>query len=137
MRMWVRGCGIRAISDILGLSLGKVLKTLEKQQVVLQPKHSFYDKLEVDEFWTYVGKKRHKLRLIYAYHRASGEIVAWVFGKRNTKIVRELWYKIEALGIKWGRLLTDNWKRFKRAFSDTHHVIGKRALRALKGTTVG
>ncbi|MBC6401362.1 MAG: IS1 family transposase, partial [Ekhidna sp.] len=73
----------------------------------------------------------------YAYHRASGEIVAWVFGKRNTNTVRELWYKIEALGIKWGRLLTDNWKRFKRAFSDTHHVIGKRALRALKGTTVG
>ncbi|MBC6409911.1 MAG: IS1 family transposase, partial [Ekhidna sp.] len=56
--MFVRGCGLRAISVILGISLGKVLKTLEGQQVALQPKHSFYDKLEVDEFWTYVGKKR-------------------------------------------------------------------------------
>ncbi|MBC6410673.1 MAG: IS1 family transposase, partial [Ekhidna sp.] len=84
MRMFVRGCGLRAISVILGISLGKVLKTLERRQVSLQPKHSFYDKLEVNEFWTYVGKKHHKLRLIYAYHRASGEIVAWVFGKRNT-----------------------------------------------------
>ncbi|MBC6410898.1 MAG: IS1 family transposase, partial [Ekhidna sp.] len=60
MRMWVRGCGIRAISVILGISLGKVLKTLEGQQVALRPKRSFYDKLEVDEFWTYVGKKSHK-----------------------------------------------------------------------------
>ena len=110
-----------------------MLKTLEKQQVVLQPKHGFYDKLEVDKFWTYVGKKRHKLWLIYAYHRASGEIVAWVFGKRNTNTVRELWYKIEALGIKWGRLLTDNWKHFKRAFSDTHHVIGKEGTKGIEG----
>ncbi|MBC6425385.1 MAG: IS1 family transposase [Ekhidna sp.] len=133
MRMLVRGCGIRDISDILNISLSKVLKTLEKQQVVLQPKHSFYDKLEIDEFWTYVGKKRHKLRLIYAYHRASGEIVAWVFGKRNTNTVRELWYKIKALGIKWGGLLTDNWKRFKRAFSDTHHVIGKEGTKGIEG----
>ena len=38
MRMLVRGCGIRAISDILNISLSKVLRTLEKQQVALQPK---------------------------------------------------------------------------------------------------
>ena len=65
MRMLVRGCGIRDISVILNISLSKVLKNLEKQQVVLQPKHSFYDQLEVDEFWTYVGKKSHKKWLIY------------------------------------------------------------------------
>ncbi|MBC6410685.1 MAG: IS1 family transposase, partial [Ekhidna sp.] len=47
-------------------------------------------------FWTYVGKKSHKQWLIYAYHRESGEIVAWVFGKRNEKTVRALWHKIEA-----------------------------------------
>jgi len=76
----VRGCGLERLSVILGISLGKVLKTLERQQVALKPKHSFYDKPEVDEFWTYVGKKRHKKWLIYAYHRESGEIVAWVFG---------------------------------------------------------
>ena len=28
--------------------------------------------------------------LIYAYHRATGEIVAYVWGKRNTKTVKEL-----------------------------------------------
>jgi len=54
--MWVRGCGLRAVSVILNISLSKVLKTLEKQQVVLQPKRSFCDKLEVDEFWTYASE---------------------------------------------------------------------------------
>jgi IS1 family transposase len=33
-------------------------------------------RLEIDEFWTYVGKKANKLWLIYAYHRDTGEIVA-------------------------------------------------------------
>jgi len=108
MRMLVRDCGIRAISVILNISLSKVLRTLEKQQVALQPKRSFYDKLEVDEFWIYVGKKRHKQWLIYAYHRESGEIVAWVFGKRNTKTARELWCKIKAPGKNgevYGRII--------------------------------
>ena len=31
IRMLVRGCGLRAISVILCISLGKVLKTLERQ----------------------------------------------------------------------------------------------------------
>ena len=100
MRMLVRGCGIRAISDILNISLSKVLKTLERQQVALQPKHSFCDKLEVNEFRTYVGKKSHKHWLLYAYHRESGDIVAWVFGKRNEKTVRAFWYEIKTPGIK-------------------------------------
>jgi hypothetical protein len=34
--------------------------------------------LEVDEFWTYVGNKKNKVWLIYAYHRATGEIVSYV-----------------------------------------------------------
>jgi len=38
IKMFVRGCGLRAISVILGISLGKVLKILEGQQVTLQPK---------------------------------------------------------------------------------------------------
>jgi len=102
-RMLVRGCGLRAISAILGVSLGKVLKTLERQQVVFQPKRRFYDKLEVDEFWTYVGKKSHKKWFIFSpkhvcVHqrnlRESREPVAWVLGKRNEKTVRALRDKI-------------------------------------------
>ena len=105
-RMLVSGCGLRAISVILGISLGKVLKTLERQQVDLQLKRSFYDKPEVDEFRTYVGKKSHKKWFIFspkhvcANLRESREPVAWVLGKRNEKTVSALWFKIKAPGIK-------------------------------------
>jgi hypothetical protein len=60
-----------------------VLSTLTNSNYKINPKQSHYDKLEVDEFWTYVGSKKNKVWLIYAYHRATGEIVAWVWGKRN------------------------------------------------------
>ncbi|MBC6409507.1 MAG: IS1 family transposase, partial [Ekhidna sp.] len=51
----------------------------------------------------------------------------------NTNTVRELGYKIEALGLKWGGLLTDNWKRFKRVFRDNHHQIGKAGTKGIEG----
>ncbi|MDR2150511.1 MAG: hypothetical protein LBO67_06800 [Spirochaetaceae bacterium] len=34
--------------------------------------------LRKTEFWTYVGNKKNKIWLIYAYHRENGEIVAFV-----------------------------------------------------------
>jgi IS1 family transposase len=46
--------------------------------------------LEVDEFWTYVGSKKNKVWLIYAYHHDIGEIVAYVWGKRNYKTAKKL-----------------------------------------------
>ncbi|KAA6304697.1 hypothetical protein EZS27_043655, partial [termite gut metagenome] len=39
----------------------------------------YYERLEVDEFWTYVGNKGKQYWLIYAYERQSGEIVACVW----------------------------------------------------------
>ncbi|MBC6401930.1 MAG: IS1 family transposase, partial [Ekhidna sp.] len=71
--------------------------------------------------------------LIYVYHRESGEIVAWVFGKRNEKTVRAFWCKIKALGIKWGCLLIDNWKSFKRVFRVTNHLMGKAGIKGIEG----
>ncbi|MBC6400905.1 MAG: IS1 family transposase [Ekhidna sp.] len=65
--------------------------------------------------------------------RESGEPVAWVLGKRNEKTFRALWCEIKASGIKWGSLLTDNWKRFKRVFSSTNHLIGKEGTKGIEG----
>jgi IS1 family transposase len=56
---------------------------------VINPKKNHYDCLETDEFWTYVGKKKNKVRLVYAYHRESGEIAAYVRGKRELKTVEK------------------------------------------------
>jgi hypothetical protein len=75
--MPVRGIGIRAIAEIENISIRKVLSVLVRSRHMIRPKQPYYDCLEVDEFWTYVGKKSRKIWLIYACHRDSGEIVAF------------------------------------------------------------
>ena len=86
--MLVRGIGIRDISTVLNISITKVLKVLKSGIYRIQPKRTHYDCLEIDEFWTYVRKKKNNVWLIYAYHRGSVEIVAFVWGKRDIKTAR-------------------------------------------------
>ena len=88
--MLVRGIGIRDIAEIEDISMNKELSVLVRSNHKIRPKQNHYDKLEVDEFWTYVGNKKNKVWLIYAYHRETGEIVAYVWGKRNAKTAKEL-----------------------------------------------
>ena len=72
LKMLVRGVGIRDVAEIENISINKVLSVLVKSNHKIKPKQSHYDKLEVDEFWTYVGNKKNKVWLIYAYHRETG-----------------------------------------------------------------
>ncbi|MDR2793824.1 MAG: hypothetical protein LBB61_09205 [Treponema sp.] len=84
--MLVRGIGIRDIGTVLKISITKVLKVLKSTKYQIKPKQTHYDCLEIDEFWTYVGKK--KIWLIYAYHRDTGEIVSFVWGKQDMKTAK-------------------------------------------------
>jgi hypothetical protein len=52
--MPVRGVGIRDISEIEQVSIHKVLSVWVRSSHKIKPKQSLYDKLEVDEFWTYL-----------------------------------------------------------------------------------
>ena len=72
------------------LIVNRFLATLEKCDYKIIPKQNQYDRLEVDELWTFVGKKSNKQWLIYAYHRKTGEIVAYVWGERDIKTGRIL-----------------------------------------------
>ena len=120
--MLVRGIGIIDIAIIEKISIKKVLSTLVNSNHILKPKQSHYDSLEVDEFWTYVGNKKNKQWLIYAYHRASGEIVAFVWGKRNLKTAKRLRSELAALGVSFDTVFSDSWKSFKGAFAADNHI---------------
>ncbi len=57
LHLMVRGSGVRDIAEVERVSIGKVLKTLSKSKYQLQAKQKYYETLEVDEFWTFVGNK--------------------------------------------------------------------------------
>lgn len=79
--MLVCGCSIADIVVIEQISKYKVLNVLVKSNHQIKPKQRYYHKLQVDEFWTYVGDKKNKVWLVYAYAPDTGEIVCFAWGK--------------------------------------------------------
>jgi IS1 family transposase/transposase-like protein len=133
LKMLVRGIGIRDIAEIEEVSEKKVLSVLVHSHQIITPKQQHYDSLEIDEFWTYVGNKKNKVWLIYAYHRATGEIVAYVWGKRNYKTAKQLRDKLKSMGIGYDVVYTDNWDSFRAVFQQDKHIIGKENTKAIEG----
>jgi IS1 family transposase/transposase-like protein len=131
--MLVRGNGIRDISVILKISVWKVLKTLRSTKYQIKPARKHYDCLEIDEFWTYVGRKTNKIWLIYAYHRETGEIVAYVWGKRDLKTAKKLRKQLELLGVSYDRIACDEWDSFLTAFSEDEKLVGKKYTVGIEG----
>jgi IS1 family transposase/transposase-like protein len=131
--MLVRGVGIRNIAAMEQISTNKVLSVLVNSRHLIRPKQRNYDCLEIDEFWTYVGDKRHKVWLIYAYHRETGEIVAFVWGKRDLKTAKSLKKKLSSLGMRYGSIATDEWDSFLATFKGEYHLIGKKHTVGIEG----
>jgi IS1 family transposase len=131
--MMVRGIGVRDISVIEGISVVKVFSVLVKSCYRITPKCHHYASLEVDEFRTYVGKKKNKVRLIYAYDRKTGEIVSYVWGKRDLKTAGKLQKKLLAAGVRYDCICTDNWESFIVAFQSDNHTIGKKYTVGIEG----
>ena len=121
----VRGSGVRDIAETERVSIGKVLRTLSKSTYQIRPKQNYYESLEVDEFWTFVGNKKNKQWLIYAYHRETGEIAAYVWGKRDLATVQRLKAKLKQLGVHYTRISSDHWDSFVTAFKNCKQSIGK------------
>jgi transposase-like protein/IS1 family transposase len=120
--MPVRGAGIRDISAVPKISVTKALKILTSGVYTVQPKEKHYDCLEIDEFWTYAGEKKNTVRLIYAYHRESGEIAGYVWGKRDLKTAKK---PLRRLGITLDTIATDDWDSFLTAFAGDSRLTGK------------
>jgi len=131
--MLVRGIGIRDISEIEQVSIKKVLSVLVNSNKIITPKQQHYDCLEVDEFWTYVGNKKNKVWLIYAYHRDTGEIVGYVWGNRDYKTAKRLRDKLKSMGVTFDTVYTDNWDSFIAVFQADNHIVGKENTKGIEG----
>jgi IS1 family transposase len=87
----------------------------------------------VADLWTYVGNKKNKFWLIYAYHRATGEIVAYIWGKRNLKTALKLRDKLQSMVIAFDTVCTDAWDSFISVFKQDNHIIGKADTKGIEG----
>ncbi len=78
---------------------------------------------ELDEMWSYVGKKSNPRWLWHAIDRRSGDVLAYAFGRRKDKVFLQLKKLLEPFGIK--RYCTDGWGAYERHLPVKAHEIGK------------
>jgi insertion element IS1 protein InsB len=99
-----------------------LLRTLEPNdvEVVL----SRVDDAEVDEMWSFVGKKQDQRWLWHAIDHWSGRVLAYVFGRRKDDVFLQLKALLEPFGIT--RYHTDYWGAYTRHLAPDAHNPGKR-----------
>jgi len=73
------------------------------------------------------------LDICYAYHRATGEIVAYVWGKRNLKTVKKLHDKLKSTGISYDVVYSYKRDSFIAVFQEDNHIVGKENTKGIEG----
>ena len=145
--MAMNASGIRDTARVLHVSPTTVIKELKKRNLTLQqvnktvlqylhPEHVEIemcraDELaqrrgltsELDEMWSYVGKKAEPRWLWHAIDHHSGTVLAYVFGRRKDAVFLELQNLLKPFGIT--RFYTDGWGAYERHIAPEQHEVGK------------
>jgi insertion element IS1 protein InsB len=85
---------------------------------------------ELDEMWSYVGKKAEPRWLWHAIDHASGTVLAYIFGRRQDTVFLQLKKLLEPFGIT--RFYTDGWGAYERHLVPERHVVGKQYLQTIE-----
>jgi len=97
---------------------------------VEEPEEAGIEESELDEMWSYVGKKSNPRWLWHAIDRQSGKVLAYVFGRRKDEVFLQLKKLLEPFGIK--RYCTDGWGAYERHLPAELHEVGKRKTQRIE-----
>ena len=131
----IHGGGIRDNASVFKVSQVTVLRLIMgyASTLVIRPKKKRYQKVIMDEFYSFVGEKDKKVWIFYAYAPETKEILAYTMGKRTTRQVRFLMLKIKHLHIKIDCWCTDSFKGFINVPHRFNHLIGKEYTKPIEG----
>ena len=79
---------------------------------------------EVDEMWSFVGRKQHPRWLWGALDQQTGRILAYVFGRREDQARLQRKALLAPFGIR--RFYTAGWGAYRRHLAPDQHVVSKR-----------
>jgi len=78
---------------------------------------------ELDDMWSYVGKKTQQRWLWHAIDHYTGKVLAYVFGRWQDDVFLRLQALLEPFGIT--RFYTDGWGTYERHIAPEQHTVGK------------
>jgi insertion element IS1 protein InsB len=121
--MSLNASGMRDTARVLRISTDTVLSELKKKEPVLEsvntavlrtlnPDDIAVDieqagEAEMDEMWSFVGKKGNQRWLWHAIDHHTGALLAYVFGRRKDEVFLQLKALLEPFGLT--RFYTDHW----------------------------
>lgn len=125
MRHYAEGIGLRATERLVGVSHNSVMNWLRQQvagQSLVPADASQVQTIEADELWSYVGEK-HRVWLWWAIDRATGQVLAWTLGGRDTRAAPALGAQIpQGQHIRY---CTDHWQCYGAIFPQAQHTQSK------------
>jgi IS1 family transposase/transposase-like protein len=138
--MSLNASGVRDTARSLHICPNTVLRELKKKATVLEtvntsllrtlnPAEVAWDleragEAEVDEMWSFVGNKGNPRWLWHAIDHHTGEVLAYVFGRRKDEVFLQLKALLEPFGLT--RYYTDYWGAYTRHLDPDVHSPGKR-----------
>jgi insertion element IS1 protein InsB len=85
---------------------------------------------ELDEMWSYVGRKANPRWLWHAIDHHTGKVLAYVFGRRQDKVFLCLQALLEPFGIT--RYYKDGWGTYARHVDAEKHIVGKEPMQRIE-----
>jgi len=85
---------------------------------------------EVDQMWSFVGKKKAPRWLWHALDHRTDVVLAYVFGRREDHAFLQLKALLVPFGIT--RFYTDGWGAYQRHVDPAPHEVGKRHTQQLE-----
>jgi insertion element IS1 protein InsB len=138
--MSLNASGVRDTARSLQISTNTVLHELRKKAAVLESVNTGLlrtlhstettvnieraGEAEMDEMWSFVGKKGHQRWLWHAIDHHTGAVLAYVFGRRKDEVFLRLKALLEPFGLT--RYFTDHWGAYTRHLESDVHSPGKR-----------
>jgi insertion element IS1 protein InsB len=81
------------------------------------------EEAEVDEMWSFVGKKTQQRWLWHAIDHQTGVVLAYVLGTRQDEVFVQLKVLLAPFGIR--HFYTDGADVYDRHLDPEHHTVGK------------
>ncbi len=131
----LHGSGLRDCTKIFGVSPKASVRLIEQQakSLVTKPRLKRYQRVQIDELYSFVNQKSKKVWIFYAYAPETKEILAVTMGKRSKKQLRSLMLQLKHLRIEIEFYCTDAFKGFQSLLPYFNHLIGKDFTKDIEG----
>jgi insertion element IS1 protein InsB len=125
------GVGIRSIGRILQIGINTVVRRIVKMtDSIVAPKSELNAAWEVDELWTYIGRKDNEYWIAYALNRQTRQVVDFIIGKRTKATLKEL---IDRLLLSNPKIIrTDRLTVYQRIIPKELHRSGSYCINRIE-----